>query len=126
MSLTINGRTFAETIPAMDIQALVFCTVGAIVPPYSNVYIPCRSPKLLRLSNLGRNFVFEPSYKHRSNYSGCDTYNGLVTLDDTTVKTGIFNIVMTNRTNKHIRVNKGQTVGILRKVKRTKFVPYTK
>ena len=40
MSLTINGRTFAETIPAKDIQALVFCSEGAIVPPYSNGYIP--------------------------------------------------------------------------------------
>ena len=34
MSLTINGRTFAEMIPAKDIQALVFCSEGAIVPPY--------------------------------------------------------------------------------------------
>ena len=36
MSLTINGRTFAEMIPAKDIQALVFCSEGAIVPPNSN------------------------------------------------------------------------------------------
>ena len=90
MSLTINGRAFAETISAKDIQALVFCSEGAIVPPYSNGYIPCRLPKFLRHSNPGRNFVFEPSYKHMSNYSGCDTYDGLVTLDDTIVKTGIF------------------------------------
>ena len=73
MCLTINGRAFAETIPAKDIQTLVFCSEGAIVPPYWNGYIPCRLPKLLRHSNLGRNFVFEPSYKHRSTYSGCDT-----------------------------------------------------
>ena len=33
---------------------------------------------------------------------------------------------MTNRSNKHIKVNKGQTTGMLRNVKRTKFVPYTK
>ena len=59
MSLTINGRAFEETIPAKDIQALVFCSEGAIVPPYSNGYIPYRLPKLLRHSNPGRNFVFE-------------------------------------------------------------------
>ena len=99
MSLTINGRAFAETIPVKDIQALVFCSEGAIVLPYSNRYIPCRLPKLLRHSNPGRNFVFEPSYKHRANYSGCDSYDGLVTLDDTIVKTGIFTTVMTNRSN---------------------------
>ena len=58
--------------------------------------------------------MFEPSYKHRSNYSGCDTYDDLVTLDDTVVKTGIFNIVMTNMSKKHIKVNKGQTIGMLR------------
>ena len=40
MSLTINGKAFAETIPAKDIQALVFCSEGAKVPPYSNGYIP--------------------------------------------------------------------------------------
>ena len=64
LSLTINGRAFAETIPAKDIQALVFCSECAIVPPYSNRYIPCRLPESLRHSNPGRNFVFEPSYKH--------------------------------------------------------------
>ena len=68
----------------------------------------------MRHSNSGRNFVFEPSYKHRSNYSGCDTYDGLITSVDTIVKTGIFNIVMTNRSNKHIKVNNGQTIGMLR------------
>ena len=114
MSLTINGRAFAETIPAKYIQALVFCSEGAIVPPYSNGYILYRLPKLLRHSNPGRNFVFEPSYKHRSNYSGCDTDDGLVTLDDTIVKIGIFTIVMTSRSNKHIMVNKGQIIGMLR------------
>ena len=31
MSLNINGREFAETIPTKDVQALVFCSEGAIV-----------------------------------------------------------------------------------------------
>ena len=114
MSLTINGRTFAETTPANDIQALVFYFEGAIVQPYSNGYIPCRLHTLLTNSNPGRNFVFEPSYKHRPNYSHCDTYDGLVKLYGTIVKTGIFNIVMTNRSNRHIKINKGQTIGMLR------------
>ena len=114
MSLTSNGRAFAETIPAKDIQTLVFCSEGAIVLLYSKGHIPCRLPKLLRHSNPGRNFVFESSYKLGSNYSGCDTYDGLVTLDDTIVKSGIFNIVMTYRSNRHIKTNKGQTIGMLR------------
>ena len=117
MSLTINGRAFAETIPAKHIQAIVFCFEGALLPPYSHGHIPCRLPKLLMHSNPGRNFVFKPSYKHRSNYSVCDTYDGLATLDETIVKTGIFNIVMTNRSNEHIKVNKGQTIDMLRTCK---------
>ena len=34
MPLTFNGTTFAETIPAKDIQALVFFFEAAIVTPY--------------------------------------------------------------------------------------------
>ena len=34
MSLTINGKAFAETIPAKDIQPLVICSEGTIVPSY--------------------------------------------------------------------------------------------
>ena len=56
MSLTINGRAFGETIPAKDIQALVFCSEGAIVPTYSNGYILCRLPKLLRHSKSRKEF----------------------------------------------------------------------
>ena len=123
MSLTISGKAFAETIPAKDIQALVFCSEGAIVPPYSNGYIPSR---LLRHSNPGRDFVFEPSYKHRSNCSDCDTYDGLVLLDDTIVKPGIFNIVMTNMSNRHIKVNRGQTTGMLRTCKEEQICPICK
>ena len=46
----------------------------------------------------------EPSFKHRSLYSHCDTYEGLVTVDDTIVSSGVFNIVRTNK-SKQTRQN---------------------
>ena len=40
-------------------------------------------------------------------------YEGLVTIDDDTISLGIFNIWMTNRSHKHIKVNNNQTMGRL-------------
>ena len=68
------------------------------------------------------NCVFEPSYKHRSNYVKCTTYDGIVTLDDSVVSSGTFNIVMTNKSNKHIKVTKGHTRGMLKTCK-IRFAP---
>ena len=71
-------------------------------------------PKEKLKASLGKNCVFEPSYKHRSNYANCTTYEGTVTLSDSIVSSGTFNIVMTNRFNKHIKVTKGHTMGMLK------------
>ena len=71
-------------------------------------------PKEKLKASLGKNCVFEPSYKHRSNYITCTTYEGTVTLHDSVVRLGTFNIVMTNRSNKHIKVTKGHTTGMLK------------
>ena len=63
---------------------------------------------------MGKNCVFEPSYKHRSNYANCTTYEGTVTLDNSVVSLGTFNTVTTNKFNKHIKVTKSHTMGILK------------
>ena len=60
------------------------------------------------------NCVFEPSYKHRSNYANCTTCEGIITIDDSVVSSCTFNIVMTNMSNKHIKVTKGHTMGMLK------------
>ena len=91
MSLTRNGVSFVET--------LVFCMESTVIPPYFNGYIWCRLPMAKGKLYNGRSCVYEPSFKHRSLYSHCDTYEGLVTVDDTIVRSGVFNIVMTNRSN---------------------------
>ena len=57
--------------------------------------------------------MFEPSFKHKSLYSHCDTYEGLVTVDDNIVSSGVFNIDMTNKSNRHIKIHSNQTMGMI-------------
>ena len=112
--LTLNGEPFAETEPINDLNALIFCSETTIIPPYSNGYIPCKMPIVKRKANLNKTCVFEPSYKHRSTYSMCNTYDGIVTITEEVVKSGTFKVVMTNRSNKHVKINNNQTLGMLR------------
>ena len=113
MSLTRNGIPFAETLHTNGINALVFCTESTTILPYSNGYIKCRMHRGKGKPYIGRSHVFEPSFKHRSLYSHCDTYEGLVTLDDTITSSGVFNIIMTNRSNRHIKIHSNKTMGML-------------
>ena len=62
---------------------------------------------------VDRSCVIKPSFKHRSLHSHFDTYEGLVTVDDTIASSGVFNIVMTNKSNRHIKIVSGQTMGML-------------
>ena len=112
--LTLNGEPFAETEPINDLNALIFCSETTIIPPYSNGYIPCKMPIVKRKANLNKTCVFEPSYKHRSTYSMCNTYDGIVTITEEVVKSGSFKVVMTNTSNKHVKINNNQTLGMLR------------
>ena len=113
MFLTRNGIPFAEMLPTNDINALVFCMESTVIPPYSNGYIRCRMPQAKGNTYLGRSCVFEPSFKHRSLYSHCNTYEGLVTVDDNIVSSGVFNIILTNKSNRHIKIHSNQTMGML-------------
>ena len=112
MFLTRNGIPFAETLPTNDINVLVFCMESTVIPPYSNGYIRCRMPQAKGMAYIGRRFVFEPSFRHRSLYSHCGTYEGLVTVDDNIVSSGVLNIVMTNKSNRHIKIHSNQPMGM--------------
>ena len=70
-------------------------------------------PRVKGKPYIGRSCVFEPSFKHRSLYSHCDTYEGLVNVDDTIASSGVLNTVMTNKSNRHIRIHRNQTMGML-------------
>ena len=100
---------FTETLPTHDINALVFCVESIVIPPHSNGYIRCRLPRAKGKLYIG-SCVFEPSFKQRSLYSHCE---GLVTVDDTITSSGVFNIVMTNKSNRHIKIHSGQIMGML-------------
>ena len=99
LSLTYEGQTIAQCIRTKGINALVFCAENTIIPPFSNVKIPCRAPKVKSLSNIATSVIFEPTYRHRANYVNCHTYDGLVTLDEHAASSGSFNIVMTNNSS---------------------------
>ena len=58
--------------------------------------------------------VFEPSVRLKAAYTGCTTHEGIVTIDDEIFQSGIFNVVMTNTSMKHIKINSNQTMGMLR------------
>ena len=44
----------------------------------------------------------------------CTTYEGIVTLHDSVVNSGTFKIVMTNRSNRQVKITKHQTMGMLK------------
>ena len=113
MSLTRNDIPFAEMLPTNDINALVFSVESTVILPYSNGYIKCRMPKAKVKAYIGRSCVFEPSFKHRSLYSHCNTYEGLVTVHDNIVSSGVFNIVMTSKSNRHVKIHINQALGML-------------
>ena len=113
MSLTDEGKPIAQCIRTKGINALVFCAESIVIPPYPNAKIPCKAPKLKSHSNMGASIVFEPSYRHRSNYIDCHTYEGLVTLDEHTASSGSFDIIMTNNSNRYVKVTKNQTLIML-------------
>ena len=74
-------------------------------------------------ASIGKDCAFEPSYKHSSHYFNCTTYESIVTLDDIVVSSGTFNIVMTNRSNKHVKVTKNHTMGMLKTCEENQICP---
>ena len=45
MSLTRDGKPFADTLHINDINALVFSMESIVTPPFSNAFIKCKMPK---------------------------------------------------------------------------------
>ena len=82
MSLTRNGKPFADTLNLNDINALFFSTESIVIPPFSNAFIKCKMPKVKRQAHLGKTCVFEPSVRLKAVYTGCTTHEGIVTIDD--------------------------------------------
>ena len=58
--------------------------------------------------------LFEPSYRHKSDYAGCHTYEGIIVMDNEIVNSGIFHVALTNGSSRHIKINYGQIMGMLK------------
>ena len=114
MSLTTNGKSFADTLLTNDANALVFSTEIIVISPFSNAFIKCKMLKVKRQAHLGKTCVFEPSVRFKDVYTGCTTYEGIVTIDDEIFQSSIFNVVMTNTSMKHVKINKNQMMDMLR------------
>ena len=115
MLLTQNGAPFTKTLPTNDISAIVNCAESLVIPPYCNANIVCRIPlRGHREYTYGKQCIFEPSLRHRTNYHSCDTYAGIVTMDEEVMKSGKFCITMTNKSHHHVKMHEGQTVGLIK------------
>ena len=68
MCLKKNGKTIATTVGKMAINASVQCTKSIAVPPYSNALIKSKVPKVLKSRSFENTFLFEPSYRDKSEY----------------------------------------------------------
>ena len=78
------------------------------------IRVKCKRPKVKGKASLGRSCVFDPSFRHKFTYSHCNKYEGLITIDDDVVSSDTFNIVMTNKSNRHIKIDNNQTMNMPR------------
>ena len=112
MSLTYEGKPIAQCIRRKVINALVFCAESIVILPYSNAKIPCKALNLNHIQIWV--IVFSLNLP-----IGTDqiilivTHEGLVTLDEHTASSGTFAIIMTNKSNRYVKVTKNQTLGML-------------
>ena len=104
MCLTKNGKVIATTVSDRAISALVQCTEAITLPPFTNALIKCKVPNILKSKRFEKFCLFEPSYRHKSDYAECHTYEGIVVMDNEVVNSGIFHVAMTNGSSRHIKI----------------------
>ena len=114
MCLTKNGKVIPTTVSDKAINALVQCTEAITLPPFTNALIKYKVPKVLKSKSYENICLFEPSYRHKSDYAECHTYEGIVVMDNEVVNSGIFHVAMTNDSSRHIKINYGQIMEMLK------------
>ena len=110
----MNGQFLTTTLNTKNINALVQCAESVVIPPRSNAQIPCKANKMVCQINFERICRFEPSSRLHSDNSPCHTYDGIVVIDQEVKSSGIFHIVMTNKSQKTIKINKNSGLGLLK------------
>ena len=81
---------------------------------FCNALIKCKVPKVLKSKGFEKICLFEPSYRHKSDYAECHIYEGIVVMDNEVVNSGIFHVTMTNGSSRHIKINCGQIMGMIK------------
>ena len=114
MYLKMNGQFLTTTLNTKDINALVQCAESVVIPPRSNAQIPCKANKMVCQSSFERICRFEPSSRLHSDNSSCHTYDGIVVIEQEVKSSGIFHIVMTNKSQGTIKINKNSGLGLLK------------
>ena len=116
MWLTKDGRKMAPTLNHFELNSIVTVAENTLIPAYSNAKVVCQIPAFRRRETKDRQCLFEPSNKHQANFSDCSTWPGVVTMDDSVVKTGKFCVTMTNKTNRIMKVRENLTIGLLKTI----------
>ena len=120
--LTKNGKIIAATVSNKAITTSVQCTESITGLLYLNALMKCKVSKALKSKHFEKACVFEPSYRQKSDYSECYTYEGYIVMDTEVVNSGIFHIAMTDGSSRHIRINCDQIIGMLKLCDEDKYV----
>ena len=114
MYLKMNSQFLTTTLSAKEINALVQCVDSFVIPPRSNDQVPCKANKMVYQDNFGRICRFEPPFRHSADNNPCQTYDGIVVVDQEIKSSGIFHIGMTNTSPKTIKINRNSSLGLLK------------
>ena len=114
MYLKMGDRYLTTTISTREINSLVQCVESFIIPPRSNAKIACKASKVSLQQNFERVLRFEPASKHHSDNNLCYALDGVVVIDHDVKASGTFNIYMTNKTHKTIKINRNTPLGLLK------------
>ena len=85
----MNGKQLVTTINIKATNALVQCAEYIVIPPRKNALIKCKAPKATHKEHYEKVCVFEPSNRHKLDFSECHTYKGTVVMGDELKDSGI-------------------------------------
>ena len=71
---TMKGKKLVTTISTKAFNALVWCAESIMIPPRSIALIKCKAPKTTCREHYEKVCVFEPSNRHKSDFSEWHTY----------------------------------------------------
>ena len=108
MYITMNRKQLTTAINTTTINALVQCAELIVIPPRSNALIKCKAAKITCQKHYEKICAFKSANRHKSDFSECHTY------EDTMKNSGIFHIVMTIQSGRHVKITRNDSMGLLK------------